>query len=1537
MTLKKYKISRLIIIIFLSGIITLAVFIPNSTDKVNERRSPIIMSSKDHPKCSTEQFLLINDFEMSNYYISPESSPGINDGVFFSFTTNKDGNFTIDVKNYPSELTDTIALERTTAFDNPTGTNLWYLAYLEIDVELEGTSIARYGNFEINLLTSQDKGQKWEKETIAEFMPEGDDFFQIYWDLVGLGLSAYPEKGVIAAASWYNMSDLKFVYSVDNGTTWDSKTITKAANLGLEQILAYWNPTKNGYPRLDVCILKNGTINIVTQANSPNYTPFVYFESHNNGTSWSGPKNVTVSTGMYNYKIKMQVDHQTGYYWLMWMPSNILGDYDIKWAQFNATNGETLYSNVPTDTIYTGKYFNIDFFYDKNNKIFRMIMIKAGSLTYPYKPTEVYNFTCEVFGDPWLNTSLSDHEYLSSLKAGNSDFECVYDGNLFQLFYFGAYTGFTEVYQYYIYENPILWEAKDTFNQYEPKQIYWNGRKDNIYPINISTVKVEFYAQNNTDVLNDTKYITIDNELPYFKEYNQERQYFNPLSSNITLTNINWDLLASEECTSYLEIFKQGSSLSNWQRITDNNLHDQNPTIFRSNIGPLYVLYRSVELGTQVNYLVKSFDNGITWSNPIEIARSNILSGDNVYCGAASGQLVIIFIRNMDTREDLIFRSFDQGETFEDPIVMTDLTINDKVSKLLLTNNGTMFLLHSQYAAKYTVLRSNDLGFNWTTSGYWSNHSDHFSYLYDTAPDMAYDYENDLVHVVLPFMNNSNGMGMQFHVGNYSVATFNMSTNTWREPKGLDTTIPLGDMRKDPKVLVIRDSNKVLKLKMIYIYDQEPIEGRTNYTIKEIVSVDLGETWSGPTLVTETNNATTFTSSNYDIFYVIQKSDANDYEIYFSREGSLIRTKKESLPPTSTQITFDGIDDFGEYISEGNYSYNLFLRDDAGNEIRLNGFFYADYNGPQITDRSTSLSSPIPRYDLTITVKITDSIDFTSYLYYSKDSGNWQKILMENISIDYFSATIPGDTTTDEIQYYVRAVDLAGNEFELDNDDKYYSYSMPSFVWSSEGLFKETKEYSSSNIYTFTITISEDLEYVSEVIFRYSYDEGDSWDDLELEQSSPEFEGELDDIPGDLRELYYKIIIIDIYENEYELTGTQKIEFYPDVPSVEIDEIGIFFLIVISSVIGFVVAFGYIRLKKVSHEVIYQKILTKELLKRTGKSRKLVDKKPNNKNINFDREESALNFAPIKKNKIATPFTMTYLGVLCGTILIFSIGMLISYITPEVTLLILAGSLLLAVYGYMILMSRDITINIYLEKIYKRNIILEVFQMSFMLINIVMILIVGYTMDWFRYYLVESTFDFGDLSIPRLYLSVIAVFFTSLVLVIFTTYIQLRKTVHNILKQRNQGATENLLLYLKDQNSSRLITHTGYKTIVFLVTILVAIVSTTNLLTNENGILLIVILIPFVIAGFSALITHRLIEREKRKKEKEEMQMLFVDSKKICTKCGEPIYLSNRFCSSCGEQQIFADMIGTYISRCTECTAPINDKAKFCTDCGRKI
>ncbi|MHA2185616.1 MAG: double zinc ribbon domain-containing protein, partial [Promethearchaeota archaeon] len=949
--------------------------------------------------------------------------------------------------------------------------------------------------------------------------------------------------------------------------------------------------------------------------------------------------------------------------------------------------------------------------------------------------------------------------------------------------------------------------------------------------------------------------------------------------------------------------------------------------------GDLYILYNTIELGTKILYLIKSHDNGITWGNPVEITRIVSDSEDFRYAGAAWGPVITIYVRDVGAGEDLLYRSFNGGEFFESPIPLINLVGADIVEKLILTNNGSLFLLYRNSPTLYTILESPDLGFTWSISTQWLDYPQNFTRILDMQADMVYDGEHDLLHVLLPYLNLT-------LVANYSVATLDVSSGIWREPRGMDTLFPMGLFSREPKLLITRAPDPPhIQIKIIYIHDQQPMGGWIDYTIKEIVSDDLGATWAGPTIVSASNNATQFTSSTFDIFYVSQKSDGNDYEIYFSREGGLTRTKKETLSSgINTKISFDGLDDFGDYISEGNYSYNLHIRDEAGNFIDTHGWFYADYTNPTITEPEDNWDfEPTPRLDVEIRADIGDNTSVSAILYYKKDLGPWIPVPMESIGGFTYLAMIPNDNITNTVQYYIEAMDLAGNTVRRDAGGSYYTYDLPDYNWIYTGLFNETTTYSSSQNYEISISITTDFEYVLNIVFRYSTDGGSTWNELELLPNSPEFTGYLENIPGDTRTLMYQVVLNDIFGQQVILMDTQQISFFPEIPSLSITGSQSAIIIIIAAVVGFLVAYGYIQLKGKSHEVIYRQIFLREYTKRSMTVEETSVEEKTRKKRGKKREIADQNGILSKKYVGTSPFTIAYLGILSATLIVFIVGYFYSEFNPQGGILLLAASLVLSIFGYMILISRDISLNIYLEKIFKRNIILEFFQIIFMLLIIIMILFKGFAIPWFRYYLIEQTYEIGTLSIPKLYISVFGVFFTSLVLVMITTYLQLKKTVKNVRKQRAQGATDNLLLFVKDQNSSRLITQMGYKTIAFLVTVLIGIVTTTNLLTVETGLALLVVVIPFIISGFSGLIVHRLLERRKQKKEAEEIELPFIDSKKVCNKCGESIYLTNKYCGSCGSQEIYTDNVGIYTSKCTKCNGYIYDKAEFCPTCGNEV
>jgi hypothetical protein len=1463
-------------------------------------------------------FQLTEEFEPSTYYISPFSSPGANDHVFFSFTANRNGNFTLNIKNFPSFITESSVSEGFLSYDNPSGSSLWLLSYIEADKD-------NFGDVYVKVSKSQDEGKHWQHKTIATFQTDTDDIFTKLSYLKGTAIAANANKSMVGVITWVNWTDLVYIGSDDRGETWNPPVkISNSSILGNEVRFDI-----DGYPQIEVGILKNGTIMAISEIGDGPFENFAYLQSDDNGTTWSGPTNITTTSAFQCKKPKIQIDHNSGSYWLMWHseePSQYL-----RWAEFQ--QNETLSSNVTNkrvkDVILEN---NFDFYFDGNLNVLRMIHITGSEM-------EIWNTTD--YGTPWTNTTIDYIGELSSLSDLGDNLGLGHDGQTFRVFFTESFSGSDDIYQYTYFPSPIFKTWQGLFNPDQLVQIFWNGRMQGGTPIPISRVFVEFTAQNDTNIIETRLYLTIDNQNPDFDKFNQQRQYFNPLSSNITLSDLPWEILASEPCTAYVQIFRENNQLSSSNQITDNNWQDSNPFVFISDRGVVFILYKTLESGRNLLYLIKSLDKGITWSTPVQVVQSNTELRD--FHGAAWGSIVVVYVRSGNSHQ--LFRSFDFGDSYQPPIILSDQPDIDPaktflIPKILFTKNGTMFMTFAEKNdpdRKFYVLKSTNLGINWTVSGLWGVQPKNvFKSLLD--PDIVYDRDNRLLHVVLP-VGNLTELDPQRRNSNYSFATLDFNTGTWgnvKSPGMFQTGLQFFNFF-GPKLIMYRESPFAqLTVKAIFINDIGGVTG-IEPIYYEINSTNLGNTWSKPQLIPSLNFSA-FASEIIETYYVQQISDGFDDELHIRREGRLVRSIQKTISSTdAVELTFDGIDDFGNYLAEGNYSYHVRLRDSAGNEEFQGGWLYIDYNDPQIGTPTLNWTFPTPRLDIEVSALIQDETNFSAYLYYKKDNNDWESLTMTDTGGGNYSSLISGDEDTERVLYYIKAVDQAGNEISENDEGTNYIYEMPRYTYININLFNETLSYSSSQDYDLAINITQ-YEYIESVIFRYSIDDGVTWIEIALTSNSPLFTGTLSEIPEDTKNMLYEVIITDLYGEETTLIETQQIEFYPEIPSLTISGPGAAILVILTTIGGFLLAYGYITLKSKSHEVIYKQIFLREYTKKSLK----IDEEPEvkkKKRLKIGKKKELLDEKGIlgEKSASASPFTIAYLGILATTLTIFFLGYIFAEINPQGGILLLAASLVLSIFGYMILISRDISLNIYLEKIFKRNILLEFFQIGFMLLNIVMILFKGYEIPWFRYYLIEQTYDLGNVSIPKLYISVFGVFFTSLVLVMITTYLQLKKTVKNVRNQRTQGASDNLLLYIKDQNSSRLITQMGYKTIAFLVTVLVGIVSTTNLLTVETGMTLLVIIIPFIIAGVSALILHRLLERRHDKEEIEEMELPFIDSKKVCNNCGEKIYLSNKFCGSCGNQAIFPENVGIYTQKCPICDGYIYDNAEFCPTCGTEV
>jgi len=503
---------------------------------------------------------------------------------------NRNGNYSIDIKNYPNTLAGTSKNEWFTSFDNPNGSKSMYVFYVEADTQ-------NPVNASLKLVTSYNRGRSWETQTISTLLTEGSDITLHYFYLIGSALAASP-KGVIGTMTWANQSRLIYVGSTNNGNSWSNPIqVTTASQLGFnEKGLSFLYDGSRYYPQIELAILNNGTIYALSETNSTLYTPIVYFQSNNNGTTWSGPINVTCTEGLKCFKPRIQVDYSnsiySGYYWLMWYQE---GSYfnNVSWAQF--TPSQSLSSSVTTRSVFKvqdSKNYDFDFYYNRydTSNPFRVIQNKEFDSTY----SQLIEWNTTLFTNTWSNKTLGESDILKLLVYPILSLNMYYDGKYYQYLYDNFFIE-PDVNQYTFFQNNTFWQQKGTFSEYQSKQINWNGRINNTIAINTSLVEVNFLAQNETNLIQRTIFITIDNINPLFNIFSQLRYYFNPQSSNATLSNVQWDVIPSKDSAANLEVYSPNITTSNWEKITNNNWENSRPCIFASNTGQLYVLYTTLE------------------------------------------------------------------------------------------------------------------------------------------------------------------------------------------------------------------------------------------------------------------------------------------------------------------------------------------------------------------------------------------------------------------------------------------------------------------------------------------------------------------------------------------------------------------------------------------------------------------------------------------------------------------------------------------------------------------------------------------------------------------------------------------------------------------------------------------------------------------------------------------------------------------------------------------------------------------------------
>ncbi|WP_456478860.1 PGF-pre-PGF domain-containing protein [Geoglobus ahangari] len=172
------------------------------------------------------------------------------------------------------------------------------------------------------------------------------------------------------------------------------------------------------------------------------------------------------------------------------------------------------------------------------------------------------------------------------------------------------------------------------------------------------------------------------------------------------------------------------------------------------------------------------------------------------------------------------------------------------------------------------------------------------------------------------------------------------------------------------------------------------------------------------------------------------------------------------------------------YDSPGTYTVTLIVVDTAGNiaSDTAQVTVTADTTGPTIVH--TPVTSATQGQQITITATITDPSGVNSAtLYYKRDSDTSYAQISMSGSGDTYTATIPSSAVTENISYYIRAVDTRGNAATLPLTGNYTiivtSTDTTPPVVTLQSVNNDTAPpyYSSTGDVSIRVSVSEDVSW----------------------------------------------------------------------------------------------------------------------------------------------------------------------------------------------------------------------------------------------------------------------------------------------------------------------------------------------------------------------------------------------------------------------------------------------------------------------------
>lgn len=904
----------------------------------------------------------------------------------------------------------------------------------------------------------------------------------------------------------------------------------------------------------------------------------------------------------------------------------------------------------------------------------------------------------------------------------------------------------------------------------------------------------------------------------------------------------------------------------------------------------IYIVYFEVKprpmaplTGYSDLYLVKSTDLGVSWSTPLQITSADAYSAEFMVTPdilvMPNGTLVIVYnqFKSYSMNRIVAITSQDGGTSFSAPAVIRDL--------------GSSTLLMTTVSIGYDPTRMELVAMteNYTISDSGSvAHMNLLIYNSSTAGS-TWSFRNMVPCVVDETAYSGSWAASR------GVTIDILSNGTWRSSAIGQTT--------EIRVASIQSNDGG--------FSWHAIE---NGTIESALMTN----YEYPDCHTDLRSGT---SPFGDVLYAYTRApNANPTRnVYLKMVTSTRQHFAGSLVANVNKtVTWNGKDLRGVYCSEGNYTISIITTDKAGNRGTRSVQCVIDNTPPEIVPALPDIKAMQPGTAQLVGVRNLDIIDYTVMLHYRYSETGPFTALPATYNGSAFVQTIPPSTSNMVLFYFV-ATDQAGNSATL-GPWFYFRPTPVVVVTSSEGRADRPLD-GKIKIEVQGLPRSQ----LQSVLFSYQFDNmsGPALVQLEYDNNTANYVGFLSGSQQRVS-LKFQVFIIRLGFNESEPAGvltTITQERIPMFPDFTIAYPWNLMIAIASALFGLTLGLIQARAKRTTKRKIQARFMNM-IATRTGTV----------------IEAGTLPDRPVPagdsmRNQLVRSRLM-YGVMTLGTLVIIAGGGFATFILHSggIGMLLSALGLLLSALALMERVNIDASDAIYLER--KRTSFFAFIHVILIISVLAVFMMSAPLVEWFNYYVIKQSYTFGPIVIPRLYISLVTPVITSIALIWISSYSELKNALNRIKKMQGGKADFKVIWRQKEEIVSKLASNVSFKVFIFLVTIALAVITTTQLIHYaEQGIIL---LVPFIITWLVVFLINSFTLPGKDMI-KDALDKWIIERSKSCSKCGATNLLNSVYCTACGEEFSGKTTIVEKTVECKKCMEQSPEGSKYCRGCGVSI